>query len=492
MNNNNSNSQPNELDKMVRARSVYVSSESLPFDSDVSSAIYQLQEPIAAQEGFDLVYGVRAFGFNASVTNISRKQRNNTLTFETNMSPPEYIYDDELNIFVVNGDTTPIVTKHKVSFPEGLYTIDDLFAMLSSEQNYAIFSGYQIDVKSYQPYYENLDQGTTEPNKLFIKASFSRSSGGFTVKPEISSSTIINIYVSNITPTSDVTNSGYQVNFKLHSFSIIRDPDDPGLYDLLFTNLYTDSKDHAPEVPAFETIIKGRNPPQKITFNTTIDLYDISTGSSSTLLEAVSPQASMTYVVNYEGDEDIDLKLASKYPSNGFLAPYRGARFYHLPLINPLYIDVISDLPTMSVTTEGGKKGILVRQFALGGDNGGTSFFQSYDNPIWYRTSSSKETIDSIRLNFQSEGNKWNFFNLEFFLELVVYEYPQQSIQTPDLSSSMNSNTSGRSYYMPSEDEITATMGPDHNPFPFRHLGNDQSVVYFNNPLDAKLKRRRK
>lgn len=480
-----------ELDRMVRARSLYITSDTIPFDADVSNAIYQLQDPITAQDGFDLVYGVRAFGFNASALNISRQQRNNVLTYETTMIPPTYIYNTTTSDFEENINQSPITTTYDIYYPDGLYTIDQLFQMLSNEQNYSMFSGYKTNVLSEDPIIFFNEEAKKQVNYLYIKPSFTRVDGGFTVQPHINDIDINNKYY---TQANSKLYSALQVNYYLYEFKIKKNESSPGLYNLLFTNTFTDTRDHAPMIPQFETIIKGQNPPLEIVFEITNELYSPQQVTTTTYLpKTVQPSSSMMFTVTYKNDDLIISKLANKYPANGFRQPNRPARFYHLPSINPLYIDVISDLPTLSISSDGNKKGILVRQFALGGDNGGTSFFQQYDNPVFYRTSSSKENIDSIRINFVSEGNKWSFFNLEFFLELLIFEYKQESIEIPFQSneSYVNSSATGNSYHMPTEDEITSAMGPTHNSFPFRHLGNSQSVVYFSENLESKMKRRR-
>jgi hypothetical protein len=478
----------NELDKMVRARSLYITSDTISFDADVGNAIYQLQDPITSQDGFDLVYGVRAFGFNASAMNISRQQRNNILSFETTMIPPAFIYNTTTKNFDTNLNRTEITSTYHVHYPDGLYTMDQLFNMLSNDENYSMFSGYQTNITYSDPIFFDVLNGTSQVNNLYIKPLFQRADGGFTVQPVIAGLQINNRYYNSNFTTRYYA---YQVNFVLTSFKIKKNSSNPGLYNLLFTNKFTDSSDHAPMVPQFETIIKGHNPPIEIEFLITNNLYW--SENDPALQDNVTPSSSMIFTVVYKNDEHIISNLTEKYPSNGFTQPNRPARFYHLPDINPLYVDVLSDLPTLSMSSDGNKKGILVRQFAIGGDNGGTSFFQQYDNPIFYRTSSSKENIDSIRINFVSEGNKWSFFNLDFFLELVIFEYKQEAVNNPFPSDERykNSSATGNSYHMPTEDEITSAMGPTHNSFPFRHLGNNQSVVYFSDNLESKLKRRR-
>jgi|LakMenEpi03Aug12_release.lakeMendotaPanAssembly.Ray.scaffolds.fasta_scaffold72052_5 hypothetical protein len=486
---NNNQVSVSELDKMVRPKSIYVTSDLLPFDADASTATYGLQEPIMAQDGFDLVFGVRSFGFNASATNISYRQRNNTLLFEITYLPPIYVYTGDA--FNLNPSRNTIESKtFKIIYPDGLYTIEELFYMLSNKENYNIPSGYLYDVRTPNSIIN--ETNSWFPNDIFIYPNFVKRDGGFSVAPQFSNGYIINEYPYLEDPTNAQWVSAYLANKRLIRFKILPDTSSPELYNLLFTNKYSDSRDHAPEIPQFETNYQGNNPPISISFDTTVSLFDYDTSlNTKEASSTVSPSDSLTFTVYYEPDAEILMKLDSKYPALGFLSLNRPARFYHLPDINPLYVDVISDLPSNNVTIQGGQRGVLLRHFTLGGNNGGTSFYQSYDNPVFFKSSSSKENIDAIRLNFQSEGNKWHFFNLSFYLELLVFEYPKTPLQKPQLTQALNSSTTGNDYYLPREDEITSAMGPDHNSFPFRHLGNDHSRVYFQNSLDAKFKRPR-
>lgn len=486
---NNNQVSVSELDKMVRPRSIYVSSDLIPFDADVSTATYSLQEPIVAQEGFDLVFGVRSFGYNASATNISFRQRNNKLLLRKKYVTPKYVYTAQETF--IQGTQVEKTEDYFITFPDGLYTLDELFYMLSDPANYIIPSGYKYDVRYDAQYYVDYINGTTFNNELFLHLLFTKTDGGFSVRPVIQNKDIMNQYT-----TAGGKYSADKVNNTLKSLTILPDPSSPELYNLLFTNRNTDSQNHAGEIPQFETNLQGTNPPTQISFSITMELYD--TGKTPFQFESLStvnPQSGMIFYPVFVPDFNILFDLDKKYPSSGFLAPYRGARFYHLPNISPLYVDVVSDLPTGNVTVEGGQRGVLVRQFVLGGNNGGISFFQNYENPVFSRCSHFKENIDSIRLNFVSEGNKWHFFNLEFFLEILVFEYPKKTLEKP-LTSQYdvigNSSTTGKGFYLPTEDEITSSMGHDHNSFPFRHLGNDHSQIHFQDPLDIKFKRGRR
>lgn len=484
----------NKLDEMIRPRSIYLTSEMVAPDADASSAIYQLRETVFAMDGHDLVFGVRSFGFNASATNISRIQNNNTLRFQIIFNDPKYVPTSDESDFILNSNRlSNRVQIFTVTYPDGLYTLDELFAMLSSRNNYAIKSGYKYDVLNDDTLFVDYETGKTFENDVYITFNFESIDGGFKVIPEFKGAAIKNRY-ENVNGTSFY--SAYNVNPVITSLSIIRDQYSEGLFDLLFTNKFSDSLDHPGVVPQYETNLRGANPPTSINFDTMIRLYDNSlTPDEPEYLSTVHVQSSAVFYRTYTTpDTTLIEQLNEKYPSQGFKIPNRGAVFYHKPLITPMYIDVESDLETYNITTEGNLKGLLVRQFALGTENGGTSFFQSYDNPVFFKMSSSRESIDSVRISFRAEGNKWNFFNMEFFLELLIFEYPKESLRRAMMSQQMSmgngsGNESNREMVRAS-DEVTAAMGPLHNSFPFRHRGNDASVVYFRDLERTSMKRR--
>jgi len=487
----NNNVYSNKLDEMVRPRSVYLTSELVPPDADASSAIYQLSETVHAQDGHDLVFGVRSFGFNASATNISRKQQNNSLQIVLKLQTPKYKPTSTDPVQFILDPSPDIETKiYNIIFPDGLYTTDELFSMLSNVKNYQIPSGYKYDVLNYSDIITDSVQGVWYYNDIFLTLHFESVDGGFKVSPEFDGTSIKNKYY-----TEDNTKcySADSVNKKLASISIVRNPSEPGLYDLLFTNKHSDSKDHPGEVPQYETNLRGRNPPNEILFECKITLFDTgTTPDEPEVLDFVSVQNSLIVEkVIYYPDINIMTELSKKYPNQGFNTPNRAAVFYHTPLITPLYIDVLSDLETYNISMEGNLKGLLLRQFALGSENGGTSFFQYYDNPVFYKMSASRDVIDSIRISFRSEGGKWDFFNMEFFLELLVFEYPKEYLRRAINADYSNNAEQSRTELVKAYDDVTTAMGPLHNSFPFRHVGNDLSVAVFKDPERSRLKRGR-
>lgn len=486
----------NELEKlsvlntMIRPRSVYLTSESLSQDADATSAIYQLSEPVVAKDGFDLVYGVRAFGFNASATNISQKQRNNQLQVILEFKPPKYVpsENDSGYSFLLNSTTANYTTSHTIIIPGGLYTIDELFIVLSNSNNYNIFSGYKFDVRSDSEFITF--EGQLIPNKIPFTLSFSIAAGGFTMKPNYDGNILS--YYQSIESGGALGNYylASDVNTRLVSVTISAPRDAPELYNLLFTNVNASSVHHPSIVPDFELNLSGVNPPTEIFFDIQNALSGVSGEPLPTQPEGASqinPMDTIDYITTTNPDSTLLYDLNSKYPDVGFTKINRGYRSYCLPNITPLYIEVQTDLETTNISSNGSRGGILVRQFLLGGGNGGTSFFQSYDTPIWMKMSSSREYLDSMKVIFQSEGKRWDFFNMNFFLELAFFEIAKQDLNVNEMQ---GPNSDG--LRLPPNDEITMAMGSSsHNPFPFRRLSQDSGVAYFQNPRGSELKRPR-
>jgi hypothetical protein len=475
------------IDNMIRPRSVYLTSESVPDDADTSSALYQLSEPIMAEDGHDLVIGVRGFGFNASATNISRKQNNNILSIKIEGLSPAYlpVLNPDSDIVDFIPDTRqPFERKYDIVLPDGLYTVEELFSMLSNTDNYRIPSGYLYDVTYEGSTVIDTNKGVVFDNDILLSLFFEKRDGGFTVRPRFVGVPLLNQYT-----TSTSYYSAYAVNIIVNTVTIERNQSSPKLYDILFTNRYTEASDHPGYIPQFETNIRGANPPTSIIFHLNISLFDSSkTPDDKETLNQVSVDESVIIqYIDYAPDNQKAIsELDKKYPTLGVYEYKRGAVFYHLPLINPLYIDVYSDLQTYNISTNGNLKGLLLRQFALGSVNGSTSFYQSYDTPVFFKSSSYKENIDSIRISFKAEEDKWNFFNMEFYLELLVFEYPKKT--TPDTTGVFVQKQQNNGMVFDGED--ISMVEPYHNSFPFRHRGNDTSVVYFRDPERTNLKRK--
>lgn len=462
----------------VRPKLLYISSENVPYDADSSSSTYQLKESIIAQDGYHLEFGVRSFGFNAAATNISKKQNNNILIIKVYFFSPLYLYSRGENIFYQNPSPEYIESTFELVFPEGLYTVDDLFSLLSDENNYSIDAGYKVDVTSLDEFVEN--NGQLVRNALKLSLNFTRSTGGFTVGVKITDQEVVNNYLYEENSQSRYL-SAYEVNYRLKGLSIVRDTVNYGLYDLLFTNKIT-APDHPGYIPQFEMNIRNKNPPASIDFNILVSLFfqeNVPEQSSDYL----SPMNSFIFDTTYDTELNTLEQLDKKYPSLGVLEKNRGARFYHLPDINPLFVDVISDLPVSNVSTSGASKGILVRLFSLGSNNGGTSYYQSFDKIVMYPISSSRDIIESLRLTFQSEGGKWNFFNLDFCLELYICEKSKEGfIQN-------NEDGANELQSMPISDDVTRLLGSKNNSFPFQRIPKDPSILYLEETRSNKRSR---
>jgi hypothetical protein len=475
MSNNTIHSLMSSVD--VRPKLLYISSENVPYDADSSSSTYQLKESIIAQDGYHLEFGVRSFGFNAAATNISKKQNNNTLILKVYSISPQYVLSPETNTFNLDNSPQFIESKFELIFPEGLYTIDELFSLLSDENNYSIESGYKVDVINYLDEFVEYN-GQLVRNSLKLSLNFARSTGGFTVGVKMTDQEIKNNYL-DINMNRYL--AAYEVNYQLKGVSIVRDPVNFGLYDLLFTNKIT-APDHPGYIPQFEMNIRNQNPPSSIDFNIFVSLF-FEEGVTEQSSDYLSPMNSFIFDTTYDTELNTLQQLDKKYPSLGVLEKNRGARFYHLPDINPLFVDVISDLPVSNVSTSGASKGILVRLFSIGSNNGGTSYYQSFDQIVMYPISSSRDIIESLRLTFQSEGGKWNFFNLDFCLELYICEKSKEGfIQN-------NEDGANELQSMPITDDVTRLLGSKNNSFPFQRIPKDPSILYLEETRSNKRSR---
>jgi hypothetical protein len=91
---------------------------------------------------------------------------------------------------------------------------------------------------------------------------------------------------------------------------------------------------------------------------------------------------------------------------------------YYLPSLDPTYVDVEISLPNHSMDGRS-QRNILTRIFAIDAIAGANAYYRFWENPK--KTSlDSIVGFSSITLEFKSHGNKWDFFNLEFSVELEI------------------------------------------------------------------------
>jgi hypothetical protein len=457
-----------DMNELIRPRSVYISTDDVEDFSDSSSFKVNLQQQITAEDGYDLVWGLRSIGINATANNICTRLKNNSILCRLTYTPAEFIPGGAPDTWIVNPSVDNIVVERVIYFPDGLYnSLDDLFDMLSNtnEQNYIFPSGYYIDRNESQQSFRNI-----VPINLLWKRS---SGGGFTIAPQDNSTSIKNDYedvVSNIHYRADQVSQ--------HLIQIVIAPNQLGgttennkLWFKLFYNTESTEKNVPPSVapPNYRT---GINPPNGIAFNMIKSI-------PTTATDSWTPFSEIVYSVVEIGNEGIYNDYIGNYPNpelTYYSLPYRS---YFTPILHPLYIDFTSSLSSLSMTKEGFKKGILLRQFINGGDNGVTSFYQHFDSPVWNIVES--PVLSSIDIDLSSQSDLWDFYNMSFVIEFMFFEVEKEQLKSVDQVA----------YLIPPTDNVQeAIRHRFQSKFPFQQSGEHSGVYLLDD--STKLKKRRR
>lgn len=448
-----------DVNTKIRPKRVYLTSDNIDDYITSSRTNYILQENITAEEGFNLAFGISSLGFTATAHNISQRQENNKLSIILNYKNPiwipngapnnagEYEYTKNPVVWNTTFDNIktdePILTEEFViNIPDGYYTLQTLFDYLNSQLNVFLPSKLKQNIHKAT----NIKESVNNRNDIAIQLFFYETVVGFTIdlvmgnnRTTDSSSSpqenIKNFYKDKAISTL-LVNKGleaYHVNYRLHKIEIKPTKDFPALYNLLFTNK-SSTKYISPACPSFINIHEINNPPTSIVFYTdnllssTKAANDVNPFVDKDEVELTinDPNSTLLYYVELLPTNDL---LDNIYIQSDKLIP---ANFYNYPLtiyfkpiLNPIYVDVITDLETNNFSDVGSAKNILIKQFVPGNTNGVTDFYEKYTNPIWHTTL--RQNINAISLSFVSQDNKWDFFNLSFVLELIIFEYPESN-----------------------------------------------------------------
>lgn len=458
-----------------RKRSIFLSSTSIPWFSSSSTVNNYLGATVAAEEGFDLAYGIRSIGFNSTAMNISERLKNNRLVFRCSYdnSRVELIPDPSLNLGARYNlrqitdderDALPLYVDYEIVIPDAHYTFSQLLSVLTTSKANALItipSGYYFD---YQVGHKLMD------NIREIPFRWVETAGGFQITIGDPDS------VELVIPYKDATDTTVYAEFKevyplLSSVSILPSPNGDKLFNLLFTN-YNTSDPYTPISQPPHENRRGMNPPLGIQFliETPLSILDppaepIASRQTDTLQPFVF-EGQITELGNenlYDTQHDI---FPNEYVSNYYVA-------YYKPNLDPNYLDIEVSLPNPSIDDRG-HKNILTRLFTLGANNGNTSLFQYWDSPKM-NVLDGIPSFTNIRLDFSSEDDKWDFFNLEFSIELVVCEYMIESAQDTNPQVDLN---------IPASDPITdAAMtagGTVLTPFPSSHFSYRSGTLHPN------------
>ncbi len=484
----------NEIaDKMIRPKRLYLTSEDVQDFDDASSCRYTLREPIMADEGFRLVYGLASFGYAATANTISTRQENNKLHLILSYSQPEYIIDGG-HTFVANPSEGDIETVHmEYVIPDGFYpTLSDLFDVMNDLQVNYIPSGIQYDVMLDLFARNNrLLQSADTPNETALKLLWTETEYGFSVSVSLANGSVTEIKNRYVHGANFL--QAYQVNPVLRSLEILPfDQATTNLYYLLFKN-DNSSKNKPANVPS-SLVYEGPNPPPSVFLSMTAPLSYVA--NLATPPNFIDPNVGFTYHWSFGGLNDPLIQFPREtFPSLNSSSTFScqtigylnlPLQIWYQPRLFPLYVEVDTSLETQNLTVDGYASNLFFRHFPLGSDQGAKSFFQAWDQPIMHHMRSSRHQIDSIKIDFISESNKWEFFNMAFFLEILFYETPDEE-ELPSFAD--------EPFQIPTDDAMTSSLqqysNHFNNPFPIHTRKNESGILRLSSSRSSELKRRR-
>lgn len=451
--------------QLVRPKKIVVTSDEINDFNTSSRAIFNFVEGIHASDNFKFAYGVTSLGFSTSAWNISENQKNNKLIYSLKYSEPKYIYNKDTGTFTQSSQNE-YENVYGVTIPDGYYgTLDELFDVMNDPHHVSLLTGIHYDLTLGS---ESDKEVFNESNNLTLNVVWGAYPNGFKIRLDLDlyrkeNDKITNFYL--IDDDGDYGYDAYLTNPRLISLEILP-AEKNSFFSLLFKN-YSDKINRPCSAPSLLPAINLKNPPDKIVFNidykfgsnksysnTNPELDKIHIDNS---IPEIDKLTGFHFTVYEEPNTEINKRIhnvAPIIPSTMINYPYIS---YYKPLINPLYIDIQSDLESTNLIESGASKNILLRQFLPGNNQGIVDFYETWENPAWIYTD--RTNINSIVLEWSSEQNKWDFFNLRFVLEITFYEYQEEMDDNDILNEQFN---------LPQADPLTETVnqyiGPTHNP----------------------------
>lgn len=424
-------------------RTLYLSSESVDYYNSSDTVTVSLDQTIIANEGYVLQYCTRTIALNSASFNVCQQLKNNRIRYIIKKNVNDVtavIKSPPINNALVpdgNGgyqtydiysvDSYPkIVQDYKtanqevivdVVIPDGLYTVDQLFDYLNTNKTdpkQIIPSGYYRDARFRQDVYTN---------QMGIKMQWEQTNYGFSIAYFDDNQTTIPRYQTyDESADAFVTYDLNQLFPKLTSISIVPHPDFPKLFNQIFTNYNASYKNTPISTPPY-LAKTGLNPPHGILFTfanvdvaTTLPPEDNPTGISDP-----SPLFLATLITEIGNERIYDIPNGI-FPTEDKIN-YLRYDAYSTPIMNPVFIEVIISLPNNS-SSEKGPDNILCRIPTQGASQG----FQSQISRIWENPKQNILYYDggfsTVTIQFKSQADLWNFFNLEFSLEIEFSEIP--------------------------------------------------------------------
>lgn len=425
-------------------RTLYISSEDVDWYQSSDVVTVNIPQSIVPDDGYMLAYALKSLGLNTSVMNISHTLRNNRMTVRLGLDISEIQYypdrDDDFSLSALDKKEWEIperypmipsrVTKinegqlevdYPIIVPDGLYSLTDLFSYLSGSTDHDFHIPF--------PYYYNFSNSTAPDLDLFTnifraKFQFQLTPSGFKIG-------LVNSRSTSPQNSFTITDTNYtraQLFPKVLSVTLMPDRHAPLLFNTLFTNYNSSNAREPISARAFEGRT-GMNPPLGIQFKLSKGGY-VQISELGNLLHYMIPAG--TY------------PTGEKVNRNAYIA-------YNRPLLDPLYVDINISLPNHSIDGRG-ETNRLARIFTLGNlDSTSKSYFRQWDNPK-ITTMDSVSGFHSVTVQFTSEGGKWDFFNLEFAIELEIYQVLIESMDDPSRVAGEMIRT------MPDDDPVTRAI----------------------------------
>ncbi len=413
-----------------RKRTLYISSENVDFFTSSDRITISLTENISANDGYNLAYSLKQIGFNSTAFNISEAQKNNRISFvlDYDISNVTATIVDSVKISPLPNDPlTYEIYKHsghpeyndalqlkkqkivECVVPDGLYTFDLLLDYLSTNfasndsLKWVIPSGYIKDARNSHNDINNI---------VSLALSFKETISGYTISFLKDLDEIQSFYSTTTYPTD--TFYTRDLFPRLTSFSIIPSPSSPNLFNMLFTNFNTSYQPTPISTPA-DMDKTGLNPPNGVKF-----VFVVPPGD-----DELFDSQPLNYDVNVVelGNENIYDVPNGIYPTSDKINYHKYIAYYK-PVLDPVYIDVGISLPNYAMD-ERGHKNILTRIFTLGAKDGNSSLFMSWDNPK-LTILDGTPSFSTITIDLSSQGDKYNFYNSEFTMELEICEIREE------------------------------------------------------------------
>lgn len=432
----------NLAEQMIRPRIVSIYTRDSPDHLEEGNIRVNFPEPISALDGFNLVAGLRSFGFVSDCYNISERQSNNRFLIRCTYQQAPLIYNpaavdyDPQGDFVESGRKKFLYDENGIAFtdkyiieyerviPDGLYqTRKELYQVLNETLFDPITAGYVENNFTNKQFFAN------QSNALIL---FKETNYGFSLIPQVSDISVLSTWSDG---QGGPFYYAHQTMDKILSIEITYKEQYEKLWILLFENQAKQSDSIS--LPTEKKGYLNTNTPQSIRFDflnvkSTEDYFD----DQGVLIVGLQVPQVVNPFAEYSWDTSEYPNVAHINTADGnYQFPFnttKGLPWYafQFPIINPQYLDIYCPTLGGSVPNydsfNGANGSLLYRHFLVGADEGIESQYIQITNPIWV-TLDSRDYIPSIEFNVFAEEQMWFFYKKSFYFEIIFFEIPNES-----------------------------------------------------------------